>query len=843
MAKANEQNQMTPLFQQYFGLKEAHKDCLVLMQCGDFYEAYGEDAEIFSRELEIVLTAKECGGGRKIPMAGIPIHAIEPYLRGLVGKGHRVALAEQTMLPSECKGLVPREVTRIVTAGTVLDLQSLDEKSHNYLVCLYAGRDGKTGFAAADIGTGDFCGCEFAAGTERILEEALRFNPSEIIITGSVNDDIKAFKEKIRAALGEVSISFSSRSLNLKQAREILYGYFKLASLAGLGFEDSEQCLLALACLLDYVTHLACDHEILLEAPKLLNDSGELKLDLTTRRNLELTETLLGRKREGSLLGSIDRTCTSMGARALKEWMLRPLCSLEGIKKRHDICEALLRNDDCRGRLRQELKGIVDMERLTARISYGTFNARELLGVALSLSRVPRIYGLIKAMQLPPLQAMADALEADLGEYIWLSELLQRAIDPEAPLTLREGGIIKDGYNAELDELRSLRRSGEKWVSELEERERAQTGIKNLKVGYNSVFGYYIEVTKANLPSVPVNYVRKQTLVNCERYITSELKEHEVKIIGAEEKIKKLEYNLFQDLRAEASKRQKHLHRLAHVVAELDVLASFAQLASERGWVRPRMTEERTLSITGGRHPVVEEHVDGFVPNDCNLSGEKPIVILTGPNMSGKSTWLRQTAQIAVLAQMGAFVPAASASLPVFDRIFTRVGASDDLHLGRSTFMVEMSETANIINNSTGRSLVILDEIGRGTSTFDGLAIAQAVVEYLHDGPRPLTLFATHFHELTKLGDRLKGCRNFRVAVKELPDEVVFLHKIVPGGANRSYGIYVAKLAGMPETLLRRAENILRRMEQNQKRCRSALKEIGGVDMLALDFGDEEEKE
>lgn len=816
---------------------------MVLMQCGDFYEAYGEDAEIFSRDCEIVLTSKECGGGRRIPMAGIPVHAVEPYLRALVSKGHKVAMAEQTMLPSECKGLVPREVTRMITAGTVLDLQCLDEKSHNYLVCLYFSKNSKIGFAAADIGTGDFCGCEFEAGQERILEEVLRFNPSELIAFGVSENEFKPLREKIKAALGDISISIRSGQMLLKSAQEILFGYFKLASLAGLGFEDSEQSILALACLLDYASHLACNHEIILEPPRLLSDSGSLKLDLTTRRNLELTETLLGRKREGSLLGSIDRTCTSMGARALKEWMLRPLCSLEEIKKRHDCCEALLNNPDIRLALRRELKGIVDMERLAARISYGTFNARELLGVALSLSRAPRIYELVKALPAPSLQAMASKLESDLDEFNRLSELLQRAIDPEAPLTLREGGIIRDGYNEELDELRSLRRSGEKWVSELEERERAETGIKTLRVGYNSVFGYYIEVTKANISSVPVTYVRKQTLVNCERYITPELKEHELKIVGAEEKIKKLEYNLFQDLRAETSKRQKHLHRLAHAAAELDVLCSFAQSASERGWVRPEMTEERTLSVSGGRHPVVEEHVEGFVPNDCNLSGEKPVIILTGPNMSGKSTWLRQTAQIAVLAQMGSFVPAASAVLPIFDRIFTRVGASDDLHLGRSTFMVEMSETANIINNSTGKSLVILDEIGRGTSTFDGLAIAQAVVEYLHNGPRPLTLFATHFHELTKLGDRLKGCRNFRVAVKELPDEVVFLHKIVPGGASRSYGIYVAKLAGMPETLLRRAEAILRRMEQNRSRCRSALQEIGGGEPLSLDFGDEEEKE
>ncbi len=815
----NNKEQLTPLFQQYFGLCEANPDCLVLMQCGDFYEAYGQGAEIFARDGEILLTAKEGGAGRKIPMAGIPLHTLEAYLRVLVAKGHRVAVAEQMALPSECKGIVPREVTRIVTAGTILDTQSLDDKDHNYLVCLVFAKNSQVGFSAADVGTGDFYGCEFSLDNiEQISEEVLRFQPSELIYVEQVTDSkISDLIENIKAQMRTLSLVPRVFSASNEICEEMLKREFKLGSLAGLGLSEYKQGVAALACMLDYIKRIAMHHTITLEPPRLLANRSNLIIDLTTRRNLELVETLLGRERKGSLLEAVDSTCTSMGARKLKEWILRPLCDKEAIKSRHDLCQDLVENEEARAELRRELKTIVDIERLLARVSYGTFNARELLGIGTSLAKVPNFVQIVKHLKSPAWQAIAKGLEQDAEDLAELSHLLERAINPEAPLSLKEGGIIRQGYSAELDKLRELHSHGKEWLSRLEERERESTGIKNLKVGYTSVFGYYIEVTKANSKLVPIHYTRKQTLVNSERYIIPELKEHEVKVLGAQEQIKKLEYELFQELRAAAAAHTQALRRLAKLLAELDIYASFAQIAINRHWVRPELAEEPCAEIIKGRHPVVEQTLGEFVPNDCHLSADKPMIILTGPNMSGKSTWLRQVAQIAILAQMGSFVPAQRAKLSIFDRIFTRVGASDDLHLGQSTFMVEMNETANIVNNSTAKSLVVLDEIGRGTSTFDGLAIAQAVVEYLHDGPKPLTLFATHFHELTKLGRTLKGCRNFRVAVKELPDEVVFLHKIVPGGADRSYGIYVAKLAGMPSALLQRAEALLKRMEQNKK--------------------------
>ncbi|MCR4784888.1 MAG: DNA mismatch repair protein MutS [bacterium] len=835
MAKIDNRDQLTPLFRQYFGLCDEHPDCLVLMQCGDFYEAYGEGAEIFARDAEIAITSKDGGQGRRIPMAGVPLYTLESYLRVLVAKGHRVAVAEQTKDPSECKGIVPREVTRIVTAGTILDLQSLDEKDHNYLVCLVLAKDGQVGFSAADISTGDFCASQFTlADWGQIGEEVMRFQPSEVILIGrSGSDEAASLLDWLQTQMSQFNLVKREFNANLDVCRQILLREFKLAVLDGLGLTEYPQGIVALAAMLDYIKHIVLDHPVILDPPRLLASQRSLILDLTTRRNLELTETLLGRERQGSLLGALDSTCTSMGARKLKEWLLRPLCQKERIEERLNRCEELVNGSTQREQLCRCLRSVVDIERLMARVSYGTFNARELLSIAFSLEKVPVIIEVLKGLpgQGTAFADMLQTLGQDLEQLEKLGQLLEAAINPEAPLSIKDGGIIRAGYNQELDELRELHANGQEWLNRLEERERNRTGIKTLKVGYTSVFGYYIEVTKANSQAVPLEYTRKQTLVNSERYIIPELKEHEVKVLGAQERIKKLEYELFQQIRQEAAGYAPVLRRLAKIVAELDVYACLAGKAQKNNWVRPLLCEAPGVEIINGRHPVVEQTLGEFVPNDCYLDGKKPVIILTGPNMSGKSTWLRQTAQIVVLAQMGSFVPAERASLSIFDRIFTRVGASDDLHLGQSTFMVEMSETANIVNNATAKSLVVLDEIGRGTSTFDGLAIAQAVIEYLHDGPKPLTLFATHFHELTKLGRALHGCRNFRVAVKELPDEVVFLHKIVPGGADRSYGIYVAKLAGMPRPILQRAEALLKRMEQESKRKNSTAQ-------LGLDMGE-----
>ncbi len=803
---------LTPLFQQYYGFKRDYPDCVVLMRCGDFYEAYGEDAEIFAQDAELTLTGKEAGSGQRLAMAGVPFHALDVYLRALIEKGHRVAIAEQMELPSAAKGLVRREVTRIVTKGTAMDPQLLDEKSGNYLACLSAG-GGQLGLAVADVSTGQFLTTSFEISKQRLAEELARFQPAEIVLAGSVSKDPELYSAV--NAESAAPIAFPT-AVALADAERLLMKEYNLGSLRGLGLQEQPQAAVAAASLLEYLRSTTLHYQVKLSRPQTFQAADYMIVDSTTRRNLELTETMAARDRRHSLLGVIDKTSTAMGARLLRDWMLRPLISKSDIEERHNVCAVFLENCEACDRLRSALKRVMDIERLVGRVTYGSANARDLLALAQSLNYLPQIKALVGEF------AFARNLEdisARLDPHDELRELLEKSISSEAPLMLREGGLIKDGYCAELDELRYLRRDGKNWLASLEERERQATGIRNLKVGYTSVFGYYIEISKGNIAMAPAHYVRKQTLTNSERYIIPELKEYEAKILGAEEQIRTLEYNLFIDVRAKTAEYADSLRLLARAVAELDVYASFAEMARQHEWSRPELVDESVIDVRESRHAVVEEACGGeFVPNDCLLNTDKFIVILTGPNMSGKSTWLRQIAQLVLLNQMGSYVPASRARLGIVDRVFTRVGASDDLHLGQSTFMVEMSETANIVNSATCRSLVILDEIGRGTSTFDGLAIAQSVVEYLHDKVRCLTLFATHFHELTRLERRLSGCRNCRVAVRDLPDEVVFLHKIVAGGADRSYGIYVARLAGMPSAVLERAEALLRRLENSSKR-------------------------
>ncbi|MDO5295400.1 MAG: DNA mismatch repair protein MutS [bacterium] len=804
--------ELTPLFQQYYGFKRDYPDCVVLMRCGDFYEAYGEDAEVFARDAELTLTSKEAGGGQRLAMAGVPYHAADIYIRSLIEKGHRLAIAEQMELPSAAKGLVRREVTRVVTKGTAMDPLLLDEKSGNFLACLAAGND-QLGMAIADVSTGQFLTTAFARSQERLAEELARFQPSEIVLAGSISKDLE-LTATINAQ-SAMPVAFPT-AISFADAEALLKKTYNLGTLRGLGFQEAPQAAVAAASLLEYLRTTSLHYQVKLARPQAFHASDYMIIDATTRRNLELTETMTAHDRRHSLLGTIDKTNTAMGARLLRDWMLRPLISKTEIAERHSVCAAFLENSEACSSLRSALKRVMDIERLVGRITYGSANARDLLALAQSLNNLPDVIAAVE--KFSPTRNLQN-IQNRLDPHLELSELLENSIAPEAPLLLREGGIIKDGYNAELDELRFLRRDGKNWVAGLEERERKATGIRNLKVGYTSVFGYYIELSKANIAMAPAHYVRKQTLTNSERYIIPELKEYEAKILGAEEQIRKLEYDLFVDIRSKAAEYADSLRQVAQAVAELDVYASFANMAQEHEWVRPELVDDNLIDVQDSRHPVVEEACCGeFVPNDCRLDSDKYVIILTGPNMSGKSTWLRQVAQLVLLNQMGSFIPARMARLGIVDRIFTRVGASDDLHLGQSTFMVEMSETANIVNNATCRSLVILDEIGRGTSTFDGLAIAQSVLEYLHDKVRCLTLFATHFHELTRLERRLKGCRNCRVAVRDLPDEVVFLHKIVAGGADRSYGIYVARLAGMPSAVLERAEALLRRLENSSKR-------------------------
>jgi DNA mismatch repair protein MutS len=782
----------------------------MLFRVGDFYEAYGADAITISRDLEIVLTAKDCGGGEKIEMAGVPYFSLDNYMRALLKKGHRVAVAEQVEDPKLAKGLVKREVVRVVTSGTVLDPGLLDERRNNFLAAITGGK-GHFGLAIADISTGEIkCTQIVRDQTQRLVDEVARWAPAEILSQdgGILPDDLLDSSEGGRLLTLRTVPDYS-------EAEEILRVSFSSPSAFSLGLSETPEAMRACAFLIRYLCEMMRTDGPSLSAPVLFFPGEFMILDGTTVRNLELTEKILTREREGSLLSVIDRTCTSMGARRLRLCLERPLLEMEEIRRRHDGVEDLVNRYDCCLKLKEALSGIFDLERIMARITFSTANARDLLALASSLSHLPMVRSVGEELTAPTLRSLFDGMPGleDLCGF------LRGAIADNPPLSLREGNIIRDGFNSELDELRTLRTNARDFIARLEEKEREATGIRSLKVGFNSVFGYYIEVTKANISAVPSSYVRKQTLANAERYINEELKEYEAKVLGADERIRNLEYDLFQQVRERVCARRVEIQRAGEAVASLDMLVSFAVTAVENRYVKPEMTHENLFHVKGGRHPVVEHVLKaGFVPNDIILDGaEERLLIITGPNMAGKSTYLRQTALMSIMAQAGSFVPANSARLGLVDRVFTRVGATDDLHLGQSTFMVEMMETAVILSNATPSSLVILDEIGRGTSTLEGLSLAWAVVEYLHNTGKGKTLFATHFHELTSLAKSYAAVRNYRVAVKETKDEVVFLHKILPGGSDRSYGIYVARLAGLPHQVITRAEEIMEDLERERR--------------------------
>lgn len=781
----------------------------MLMRVGDFYECYGEDAEILARDAEIALTSKEAGGGQRVAMSGVPFFAVDQYLRTMVAKGHRLAIAEQMEDARQAKGLVRREVIRVITAGTILDPQLLDEKKHNFLVGLVVHQK-QVGLAAVDVTTGEFVATELPLSMEKVLDETQRFSPAEIVLSQA--DKLPGLA-RVPGAL-EASKVEATAQFTGARAQEFLLEQFSLPSLQSLDLHGRPAATVAAATVLDYLRTTQFDNQLSLSPPVGFSLNDHLVIDSTSRRNLELLETLLGRERKGSLLWAMDQTATSMGARRLRQWLLRPLLCPKRIKARHHAVETMVVNFPEAQQIRALLEGILDVERLLARVVYQSANARDLLGLARSLSALPEIAARTQSLQDP----LLDSLVERFHEMDELSHYLLGALAEEPPLSLREGNLIAAGHDSALDELREARASGKDWIASLQERERERTGIKSLKVGFNQVFGYYLEATKANLSLVPDDYIRKQTLANAERYFTPELKEYEAKVLGAEDRIRELEYKLFVELRERVAARSACLRDLAHRLSELDVLVGLTEAAIRFDWTRPEIVEENILEIEGGRHPVVERALeDGFVPNDCDLDHERRLVVLTGPNMSGKSTYLRQNALLVIMAQMGSFVPAVRARVGITDRVFTRVGASDDLHLGQSTFMVEMSEAANILLHATPRSLVILDEIGRGTSTYDGLALARAMAEYLYQDVKAKTLFATHFHELTQLAKRYSGCRNFRVAVRENRDDIVFLHRIVPGGADRSYGIYVAQLAGVPDTVLERARVLLKELERGSK--------------------------
>ncbi len=801
--------EQTPMMKQYLAFKKRHSDAVLLFRMGDFYEVFLEDAKLCARELGLALTSRE-KGANAIPMAGFPHHAADSYVKRLIKAGHRVAICEQVQDPAEAKGLVERDVTRVVTAGTLTEDQILDSRTNNFLAAVSPEGE-RAGLAWVDLSTGRFEVEEVP--TASLGDSLQRIAPAECLVP-----EPQGGEEDRRPILdhlpeGCLVTRRPPWEFAADEGRRLLNGHFGTRGLEGFGVEDAGPSVGAAGALMAYLAETqrtALDHIRKIEP---FVGDRYLILDSTTRRSLELVETLRGGERHGSLLAVLDRTSTPMGARLLRRWLLTPLRERGEIEGRLDAVGELAAGKRLRQDVNAELKGVYDVERLTTRVCCNRANARDLVGLRHSLSRVPALKDLLAGAESDLLRQCGDRLDP-LPE---VEGLIGAAIRPDPPATLTEGGIICDGFNPELDELRQTAREGKNWIAGFEAQEAGRTGIPSLKVGYNKVFGYYIEVTNTHRDKVPDDYVRKQTLKNAERYITPELKERESTVLGAGERARELEYDVFQQVRAEVGSYTERLQATADAVASLDVLASLATVAAENRYVRPRIVEDGTLHVADGRHPVLEQTLDEeFVPNDIEMDGEKArVLVVTGPNMAGKSVYIRQTALIVLMAQMGSFVPATEASIGLADRIFTRVGASDEQRRGRSTFMVEMIEAANILNNATDRSLIILDEIGRGTSTFDGVSIAWATAEYIHDHLAARMLFATHYHELAQLANTLVGVRNLNVAVREWEGDVVFLHRVVPGATDRSYGIHVAKLAGVPASVLQRARQILALLEEN----------------------------
>ena len=795
---------LTPMMKVYCETKEKYKDCILFYRLGDFYEMFFEDALIASKELEITLTGKDCGLEERAPMCGVPFHAVDGYLNKLVSKGYKVAICEQLEDPKQAKGLVKRDVIRVVTPGTNLDAQALDESRNNYLMCIVCMED-RYGLSVADISTGEYLVTELD-GEKKLLDEINKFSPSEIICNHSFyvsGVDIEDMKERLHISVFSLDSWYFDDALCARNLME----HFHVSSLSGLGLDAYSCGIIAAGALLQYLIETQKTSIANLTALTPYSISKYMVLDSSTRRNLELCETLREKNKRGSLLWVLDKTKTAMGARLLRRYLEQPLIEKEEIMQRLDAVEELKDNAITREELREYLNPVYDLERLISRISYQTANPRDLVAFKTSLSMLPHIKYIMKSLQSP----LLVQLQEEMDELADLFALVDTAIVDEPPISIRDGGFIKEGYNEEVDRLRHAKTEGKSWLAKLEAEEREKTGIKTMKVKYNKVFGYYLEVTNSYKDMVPDYYTRKQTLTNAERYITPELKELEETILGSEDKLTALEYDLYVEVRGKIADEILRIQKTAHAIAGVDVFASLALVAERGNYVKPSINEKGVLDIKNGRHPVVEKMIpnDMFIANDTYLdNGKSRISIITGPNMAGKSTYMRQTALIVLMAQIGSFVPADAAKIGLVDRIFTRVGASDDLASGQSTFMVEMTEVANILRNATRSSLLILDEIGRGTSTFDGLSIAWAVVEYISN-PKLLgakTLFATHYHELTELEGKLPGVNNYCIAVKENGDDIVFLRKIIQGGADKSYGIQVAKLAGVPDVVIERAK-------------------------------------
>ncbi len=798
---------VSPMMQHYIKTKEEYEDCILFYRLGDFYEMFFGDAETVSKELELTLTGKDCGLAERAPMCGVPFHAADNYINRLVEKGYKVAICEQMEDPKKAKGIVKREVIRVVTPGTNLYTQALDETKNNYIMSV-AYISNRFGIAFADVTTGAFMVTEVEK-LRNLLDEIYKFSPAELICNEAFcmsGVDLEELRNRLHLSVSALDNWYFDDDL----CQRTLKDHFHVGTLEGLGLKDYDCATIAAGALLTYLLETqknSLDH--MRKITPYITDKYML-IDSSTRRNLELTETMREKEKRGSLLWVLDKTKTAMGARMLRSFIEQPLIEEEAINERLDAVEEINRQEMDREEIREYLGPVYDLERLISRVSYQSANPRDLIAFKASIGMIPHIRRLLGQFQSEELKKVYE----DMDELQDLYQVLDKAIVEDPPLAMKEGGIIKDGYDQQIDDYRQAKTKGKTWLAELEAEEKEKTGIKNLKIKYNKVFGYYLEVTNSFKDMVPDYYTRKQTLTNAERYITPRLKELEDMILGAEDKLYALEYDRFAEIRNMIAGEVERIQKTARAIAKLDAYLSMALVASRNQYVRPKINTRGIIDIKDGRHPVVEKMItnDMFIPNDTYLdNGKNRISVITGPNMAGKSTYMRQTALIVLMAQIGSFVPASKANIGIVDRIFTRVGASDDLASGQSTFMVEMTEVANILRNATAKSLLILDEIGRGTSTFDGLAIAWAVIEHISN-PKLLgakTLFATHYHELTELEGKLPGVNNYCIAVKERGDDIVFLRKIVKGGADKSYGIQVAKLAGVPDSVINRAKELV----------------------------------
>lgn len=804
--------QYTPMMQQYLETKEQYKDCILFYRLGDFYEMFFDDALVASKELEITLTGKNCGTEERAPMCGIPHHAMEGYLTKLVSRGYRVAICEQVEDPKMTKGIVKREVVRIVTPGTNLNTQALDESKNNYLMGIYYAGD-TFGISSVDVSTGDYYMTEVDS-LKKVNDELMKYMPSELICNAAFfmsGMNIEELKDRFGIAVSSLEDWYFD-SVGCESA---LQDHFHVASLQGLGILEYPSGVIAAGAIMQYLRETQKNSLAHITTLLPYSTGKYMVLDSATRKNLELVETLREKQKRGSLLGVLDKTKTAMGARLLRSYLEQPLVSLSEINARLDAIAELNQNIICREEIREYLHAIYDLERLMSKITYKSANPRDLIAFCSSIRMLPHIKYLLSDRKAQLLQEIQEQI-SPLTE---LADLIARAIEEEPPIAVKEGGIIKDGFHEEVDRLRRAKTEGKTWLAQLEQEEKERTGIKNLRVKFNRVFGYYLEVTNSYQNLVPEHWIRRQTLANAERYTTAELKKLEEDILGAEDRLFALEYELFTEVREAIAAEVIKIHETAKAVAKIDVLASLSVVAERNNYVRPTMSNNGAIDIKNGRHPVVEQMIsnDMFISNDTLLDNHKNrISIITGPNMAGKSTYMRQVALIVLMAQIGSFVPAESAKIGMVDRIFTRVGASDDLASGQSTFMVEMTEVANILRNATKHSLLILDEIGRGTSTFDGLSIAWAVVEHISSSQLlgAKTLFATHYHELTELEGKLDSVNNYCIAVKEQGEDIVFLRKIIRGGADKSYGIQVAKIAGVPASIIARAKEIAKELDE-----------------------------